>query len=192
MKKTKIGPPIDYKAKTRAPVNEQGVVYLFGLCHDVLDFKIRSIQTGFPDCTAERKLSTGEWEEIHIEFEFESKSFAKHGHDPEGANMIVCWRDNWKACPEHIEVIELSTLLDLLPPDDNEKELSAYHKFCQKQRLKGYTFQQIAAQWKHRKTTGKLKEDKLTPWQLFSQEGRKAGLSFQEIAAKWKQQKKKS
>ncbi len=40
-------------------------------------------------------------------FEKDSRSFAEHGHDPKGCDMIVCWRHNWKACPKEIMVLEL-------------------------------------------------------------------------------------
>jgi hypothetical protein len=49
MKKPKrqFGSKIDFRSLSCAPVNEQGVVYLFGVLHDTFDFKIESIQTGF-------------------------------------------------------------------------------------------------------------------------------------------------
>ena len=42
-----------------------------------------------------------------MEFEFESRNFLRHGHDPNGCDMIVCWTHNWAECPENIEVVEL-------------------------------------------------------------------------------------
>ncbi|HKV95245.1 MAG TPA: hypothetical protein VJW20_22055 [Candidatus Angelobacter sp.] len=41
-----------------------------------------------------------------MSFEYESKNFVLHGHDPKKC-VIVCWRHNWKECPAEIEVIEL-------------------------------------------------------------------------------------
>jgi hypothetical protein len=75
MKKPKrqFGSKIDFRSLSCAPVNEQGVVYLFGVLHDTFDFKIESIQTGFPDCIARRKITDEKWEELKIEFEFKSK-----------------------------------------------------------------------------------------------------------------------
>jgi len=56
MKKRKrtFGEKINFKSLSCAPINELGVVYLFGVLHDALDFKIESIQAGFPDCIARR------------------------------------------------------------------------------------------------------------------------------------------
>jgi hypothetical protein len=42
---------------------------------------------------------------VRIEFEFQSKSFAWHGHDPNECDLIVCWENNWPECP--LEVVEL-------------------------------------------------------------------------------------
>ena len=48
------------------------------------------------------------WEELAVEFEWDSRSFKDHGHDPAKCDMIVCWRHNWLDCPAEIEVIRLS------------------------------------------------------------------------------------
>jgi hypothetical protein len=42
---------------------------------------------------------------VKIEFEFESRNFLRHNHDPELCDVIVCWEDNWPDAP--LEVIEL-------------------------------------------------------------------------------------
>lgn len=70
-----FGDKIVFKSLSCAPVNELGVVYLFGVLHDIFDFKIESIQSGYPDCLARRKTGRNRWEEVRIEFEFESRSF---------------------------------------------------------------------------------------------------------------------
>ena len=56
-----FGDKISFKSLTCAPVNELGVVYLFGVLHDTFDFKIESIQAGFPDCIARRKIGKNRW-----------------------------------------------------------------------------------------------------------------------------------
>jgi hypothetical protein len=45
---------------------------------------------------------------VWIEFEFESRNFLLHGHDPKKCDVIVCWVHNWPECPKGIQVIELS------------------------------------------------------------------------------------
>lgn len=151
-KKRIFGDKIDFKSLSCAPVNELGVVYLFGVLHDTFDFKIESIQAGFPDCIARRKLKGKGWEELRIEFEYDSKSFQSHGHDPNRVDMIVCWEHNWRSCPEHIEIIELSSLLSDAEGIDTEiktkRSLTSWQKFCQEKRLEGLTFTEIAKLWR--------------------------------------------
>jgi len=150
-----FGDKINFKSLSCAPMNELGVVYLFGVLHDTFDLKIESIQAGFPDCIARRKIGENRWEEVRIEFEYESKSFGTHGHDPNGADLIVCWIHNWSACPKEVEIIELSTLLADAEQIDIQikkpKKLTAYQKFCQQKRLEGLDFTEIAKLWRKQK-----------------------------------------
>jgi len=155
-RKRVFGDKVQFKSLSCAPVNELGVVYLFGVLHETFDFKIESIQAGFPDCLARRKIGPNRWEEVRIEFEYESRSFVTHGHDPDGTDVIVCWRHNWADCPEKIEVIELSTLLnDAEQIDDQiktQKKLNAWQAFCQKKRLEGVkSFAEIAKMYRSKK-----------------------------------------
>jgi hypothetical protein len=154
-KKRVFGDKIDFKSLSCSPVNELGVVYLFGVLHDTFDFRIESIQSGFPDCIARRRLDRNRWEEVRIEFEYESKAFLLHGHDPEGVDAIVCWKHNWTNCPNRIEVIELSSVLGPAEQIDNQikskGQLTAWQKFCQKKRLEGLNFSEIAKLWKNKK-----------------------------------------
>lgn len=92
--------------------NELELIYLFGVLHDIFDdFRIQSIQQlGFPDCIARRKVGKDRWEEVRIEFEYESRNFFQHAHPSDGVDIIVCWKHNWAECPKEIEVIELCKL----------------------------------------------------------------------------------
>lgn len=83
------------------PVNEQGVVLLFGEMAGELGFLIERVGTRFPNCVASRRVG-GEWKEVRIEFEFLSSRF---DHDPAGCDLVVCWEHDWKGCP--VEVLEL-------------------------------------------------------------------------------------
>jgi hypothetical protein len=87
------------------PVNEQGVVFLFGAMAEKLGFVVLRIQTEFPDCEALMQVEEDRWERVRIEFEYESRNFLKHMHEVSGCDMIVCWRHNWPECP--MEVVEL-------------------------------------------------------------------------------------
>jgi hypothetical protein len=106
-----MGEPFDRSPMTNAPVNELGVMVLFGMVAAGLGLQVESVQGKFPDCMAKRQVAPGKWQYLRIEFEYESKNFKLHGHDPKGCDMIVCWRHNWKECPAEIEVVELSRLV---------------------------------------------------------------------------------
>ncbi len=126
--KSIVGDLINFRGLVYAPMNENGVIYLFGRVTEDLNMYIEEIKPGFPDCIARRFTGKG-WERIRIEFEFKSSNFVQHKHDPKGCDMLVCWKHDWKACP--IEVIELSstiTDLDNIPitrPGRTYKELDA-------------------------------------------------------------------
>jgi hypothetical protein len=108
-----MGEPFDRSPMTNAPVNELGVMVLFGMVAARLGLQVESVQGKFPDCQAKRQVAPGKWQHLRIEFEYESKNFLLHGHDPKGCDMIVCWRHNWKECPAEIEVVELSRLIGM-------------------------------------------------------------------------------
>jgi hypothetical protein len=108
-----MGEPFDRRPMTNAPVNELGVMVLFGMLAAGLGLQVESVQGKFPDCVAKRMVAPGKWQYLRIEFEYESKNFKLHGHDPKGCDVIVCWRHNWKECPAEIEVVELSRFLGM-------------------------------------------------------------------------------
>jgi hypothetical protein len=101
------GEPIDFRGLRHAPINEQGVVYLFGMVSRELGFYIEAIQQGFPDCEGKYLHHAGRnlWAKARIEFEFKASSFREHGHDASQCDFIVCWVNDWLDCP--IRVIEL-------------------------------------------------------------------------------------
>jgi hypothetical protein len=108
------GNPSHFRGLGHEPVNEQGVVLLFGMLAKDLGYTIETVQMGFPDCEAMRRIGPERWQRVRIEFEYESKSFHQHGHTSSGCDVIVCWRHNWEECPEHIEVVELSRVIKSL------------------------------------------------------------------------------
>ena len=103
------GPPLGLPALAHAPINEMGVVYLFGAVAVELGFIVTRIQNGYPDCEAMRRVDKDRWQRVRIEFEFESRNFLAHMHDPEGCDLIVCWTNNWPECPLH--VLELKAVV---------------------------------------------------------------------------------
>jgi hypothetical protein len=106
------GAPINFRGLRHAPINEQGVVYLFGMVSSELGLIVESVQSAYPDCDAKRCVDRKQnrWQRVRIEFEFCSSNFREHGHDPGGCDLIVCWEHDWLECP--LEVVELRSVID--------------------------------------------------------------------------------
>jgi hypothetical protein len=102
-----LGPPLGLPGFMHEPANEMGVILLFGMLASRLGFIIESAQMGYPDCQAKLEVEPGRWQHVRIEFEYESRHFRGHRHDPRHCDIIVCWRHNWKACPSSLQIIEL-------------------------------------------------------------------------------------
>ncbi len=113
-KKVQFGEPIDFRGLRFAPINEQGVVYLFGMISRELGFLIESIRTEYPDCEGKRCVDKKEnrWEHVLIEFEYKSSHFEQHGHSTKDCDLIVCWIHDWEECP--VEVLELRSTIKFL------------------------------------------------------------------------------
>jgi hypothetical protein len=119
-----FGEPLDnVPGLLNAPLTENGVILAFGMVAERLGFQIRAVRPAFPDCIAMRWIGGASWQEVTIEFEFESRNFRTHRHPPGGCDILVCWVHNWEDCPAGLEVIELSEELErlreaheLLPP----------------------------------------------------------------------------
>lgn len=107
VKKVEYGEPINFMGLRHAPINEQGVVYLFGMLSKQLGFIIEAVRTAFPDCEGKRQIpgKQNKWERVSIEFEYKSLQFKEHDHDLDGCDVIICWENDWLDCP--IEVIAL-------------------------------------------------------------------------------------
>jgi len=111
---TTYGSFLNFRGLQHAPLNEIGVVFLFGMVCNDLGFVVESIRPDYPDCDAKRRIDKKQdkWERVRIEFEFRSSSFKLHGHDPELCDVIICWEHDWPDCP--LEVIELKSSLKFL------------------------------------------------------------------------------
>ena len=103
-----VGPPINFRGLIYAPLNENGVIFLFSKVAEDLGITIEGIQVKFPDAFGKR-YEKDKGYSITIEFEYRSSDYERHGHPKEGCDLIVCWEHDWKECP--IEVIELKSLL---------------------------------------------------------------------------------
>ena len=134
--KTQVGNAMNFRGFVYEPINEQGVVYLFGLVAEDLNMRVESIQQGYPDCTALRYRGRGRWERISIEFEFRSSHF---DHDVNGCHIIVCWEDDLsdrrreEILKAGIEIIELKTTINTpevpnrIPKDPEDKAVEDFN-----------------------------------------------------------------
>lgn len=107
-----FGELIDFRGLRHAPVNENGVIFLFGMVSHELGFMVEAVHAAFPDCEAKRHIGENRYQRVRIKFEYNSGSFISNGYDPAGADMIVCWIHDWDDCP--LEVLELKSTLDKL------------------------------------------------------------------------------
>jgi len=97
------GSPLEYE-----PQNELGVAYLFSHVARQLGLTVERVQDGFPDCIAYKA-----GRRVRIEFEYRSRNFRDHGHDPRGCDWIVCWIHDWPDVPPRLHVKELRTYFGL-------------------------------------------------------------------------------
>jgi hypothetical protein len=104
-----VGKPINFRGLIYAPVNEQGVVFLFAKVSKDLGFEIEQIKSGFPDAIGRVATPKG-LAPRKIEFEYKSSGYQEHL--PEKCDIIVCWEDDWEQRPIEIEVVELKTLVE--------------------------------------------------------------------------------
>ena len=108
------GPVLALPGLAHEPMDESGVIFVFGIVAHRLGFTVLRTQTAFPDCEALREYRPGCWQRVAIEFEFESRNFLKHRHRAADCDIIICWRHNWPEVPKNLEVIELSKVVRTL------------------------------------------------------------------------------
>jgi hypothetical protein len=115
-----FGEPLNFRGLRHAPINEQGVVFLFGMVSKELGFVVESVHNPFTDCIAKRLFDARRrlWREVRIEFEYKSRHFLAHGHQDTDCDLIVCWENNWPDCP--IEVMALKDAIRKLPSSVGE------------------------------------------------------------------------
>ncbi len=109
--KSLVGEPINYRGLIYSPVNEQGVVLLFGMVFEELGMIVEEVKTGFPDATIRRFNGKG-WVRERVEFEYVSMNFKRHKHPMDGCDIIICWKHDWEECP--LEVIDLASFVPFI------------------------------------------------------------------------------
>ena len=112
MEIAEFGELIDFRGLRHAPINENGVIYLFGMVSHEIGFMVEAVHAAFPDCEAKRNTGNNRYQRVRIKFEYKSSNFKSQGYDSAGADMIVCWIHDWPDCP--IEVLDLKNAIDKL------------------------------------------------------------------------------
>ena len=82
------------------PENEMGVIVLFSQQAESKGFEITKIQSAFPDAIVRWRD-----QDYKVEFEYVSSNFDRHGHDPRGADLIICWE---RDCDSILPILALS------------------------------------------------------------------------------------
>jgi len=118
------GSPMLLPELAHEPVNEMGVLYVFGMLARFLGFVVHRLQPEFPDCEAMREMAKGQWQRVRIEFEFESRNFLIHRHAPEDCDLIVCWVHNWPECP--VQVLELKKVVQTIAAMARDRETPTF------------------------------------------------------------------
>lgn len=115
-----LNPP--FRGLIHEPSNEQGVVFLFGMVAQELDFVVKTLRRSCPDCIAERRMPKKQerWAQVRIEFEYWSSNF---NHPPAQADLIVCWEDDLKG-KAPLPVLELRSEIRKLNPSNVNKSPS--------------------------------------------------------------------
>jgi len=102
-----VGEVINFRGLVYAPINEQGVIFLFSKVSNDLNIGIEEIKTGFPDAIGRVKTARG-YARRAIEFEYKSSHY---DHLPEKCDILICWEHDWAECPKEIEVISLKDVI---------------------------------------------------------------------------------
>ncbi len=121
--KGEVGRKIDFPGLTYAPINEQGVVLLFGKLCDELGFSVEAIRQGFPDAEViDYRANASRGVRKKIEFEFASSNFRAQKHNPADCQIIVCWEDDWGNRPKELEVISLRSEINKLKGEERDAQ----------------------------------------------------------------------
>ena len=85
--------------------NHNMVIFLFGCLYRYLNFQ--SILIGHEKAGDLDALAFLHGKGIIVEFEAHSSNFRREKHEESKCNLIVCWKHDWKECPDNIDVLEL-------------------------------------------------------------------------------------
>gem|GEM_PF-6179856 len=83
------------------PVFEIAVRELFAQRAKDLGYEILESRNSFPDYVLRHEKGI-----IRAEVELTSSNFKLHRHDPQGCDLIICWKHDWNDCPLAVLALE--------------------------------------------------------------------------------------
>lgn len=106
-----VGEPIDFRGLRYAPINKQGVVFVFAMASRDLGYIIECMGPEFPDAEGKRCFDkeNNQWEHVNLGIGYRSSEIKELGIDESLCDVIVCWVHDWMDCP--FEVLELRNSL---------------------------------------------------------------------------------
>lgn len=84
------------------PKNEAETISLFQLIEQRIGWRIVHLQRKYPDAVIENDSG----DKLICEFEYQSRNFQCHNHDPERCDLIICWEDNWPDSPIPVQALK--------------------------------------------------------------------------------------
>lgn len=84
------------------PSNEAETIILYKLIQNRLGWRIKHLQTAFPDASIENQNG----KILIAEFEYLANNFQSHGHDPSVCDLIICWHNDWIKSPLPVWALE--------------------------------------------------------------------------------------
>jgi len=108
------GKSLDFRGLKFAPIDTWGVIFVFGLVCEELNFIVESFGEDKYCFSGKRNLSseTEKWEAVNLGFALNSLDMKKSDRVTKSCELLVCWENGWEDCP--VEVLELSTTLKRL------------------------------------------------------------------------------
>jgi len=107
-----LGDPIDFRGLRFAPVDRDGVLFLFGMLAVELGFEPEFVSGERPHAEGRRyfDVQREQWKHLRMEFLLQSSQYTPDqdsGREP--CDLLVCWHHDSEDCP--VEVLELKNLV---------------------------------------------------------------------------------
>ncbi|HDP94073.1 MAG TPA: hypothetical protein ENN40_01800 [Candidatus Aminicenantes bacterium] len=108
----RLGEPVDFRGIRYAPVDRDGVLFLFGMLATELGFELEFVSSERPHAEGRRYFDVRreQWKHLRVEFLLKSSTYTpdqESGREP--CDLLVCWEHDSEDCP--VEVLELKSVV---------------------------------------------------------------------------------